>query len=180
MEAPGSSSEAVAAEPSDLRRWVPAGFNAMSAPVRKFRGTLMEGVYICQEQLEHITSIRESTAHDYLYNCLSVLDTKSSALLQYDGIILAAATLAVTLSPRPSIGNLFVIISLVLSGLSSVLCLPVIWVHWTTTHEFADQDSEFIDLLRHRNRRTLCYRTGWLIAQLAVFFLVAGVIMREI
>ena len=140
----------------------------------------MEGVYVGQGQLEHTASIRESTAHDYLYNCLSILDTKSSALLQYDGIILAAATLAVTLSPRPSIGSLFVIISLVLSGISSVLCLPVIWVHWTTTREFANEDSEFLELLRHRNRRTLCYRTSWLIAQMAVFFLVIGVFTRAL
>ncbi len=139
----------------------------------------MEGVYTGTGQTEHTASIRASTAHDYLYNCLSILDTKSSALLQYDGIILAAATLAVTLSPKPSVGNLLVIVSLVLSGVSSVLCLPVIWVHWTTTSEFANEASEFLELLRHRNRRTLCYRTAWFIAQLAVFFLVVGVIARQ-
>jgi hypothetical protein len=140
----------------------------------------MEGVYLGPRRVEHMTSIRESTAHGYLYNCLRILDTKASALLQYDGIILAAATLGVTLSPRPSIGNLFVIISLVLSGTSSVLCLPVIWVYWTTTPEFINEEGEFIDLLGHRNRRTLYYRCGWLIAQLAVFFLVVGVMIKNI
>ena len=152
----------------------------MSMPFRRLRDALMEGVYLGPGQVEHVTSIRESTAHGYLYNCLSVLDTKASALLQYDGIILAAATLGVTLSPRPSIGNLFVIMSLMLSGTSSVLCLPVIWVYWTTTPEFTDEEGEFIDLLGHRNRRTLYYRGSWLIAQLAVFFLVVGVMIKNI
>jgi hypothetical protein len=35
-------------------------------------------------------------------------------------------------------------------------------------------------LLGHRNRRTLYYRGSWLIAQLAVFFLVVGVMIKNI
>jgi hypothetical protein len=152
---------------------------ALTAPFRKLHGAVFEGVYLGPGQVEHIASIRESTAHDYLYNCLSILDTKSSALLQYDGIVLAAATLGVTLFPHPSLGNLFVILALLLSGVSSVLCLPVIWVYWTTTPEFSDEREEFIDLLGHRNRRTVYYRIAWLIAQAAVFFLVLGIIIRQ-
>jgi hypothetical protein len=160
--------------------WSPLGASVvLTAPFRKLHEAVFEGVYLGPGQVEHIASIRESTAHDYLYNCLSILDTKSSALLHYDAIILTAATLGVTLSPHPSLGNLFVIFALVLSGISSVLCLPVIWVYWTTTPEFSDERSEFIDLLGHRNRRTVYFRIAWLIAQVAVFFLVLGVIIRQ-
>lgn len=140
----------------------------------------MEGIYLGPGQIDHIAAIRESTAHDYLYECLSILDKKASALLQYDGLIIAAATLGVTLDRHPSVGNVFIVISLLISGVSSVLCLPVIWVYWTTTPEFADQQGQFKNLLWLRNRRTLCYRMGWLIVQLAVFFLVLGIIIREL
>jgi hypothetical protein len=151
----------------------------LTAPFRKLHEAVFEGVYLGPGQVEHIASIRESTAHDYLYNCLSILDTKSSALLQYDGIILVAAALSVTLFPHPTLGNLFVILALLLSAISSALCLPVIWVYWTTTPEFSDERGEFTDLLGHRNRRTVYYRISWLIAQLALLFLVTGIIIRQ-
>lgn len=151
----------------------------LTAPFRKLHTAVFEGIYQGPGQVEHVASIRESTAHEYLYNCLSVLDTKSSALLQYDGLIIAAATLGVTFFPHPSLGNLFVVLALLLSGISAVLCLPVIWVYWTTTPEFSVERDEFIDLLGHRNRRTLYYRIAWLIAPVAVFFLVLGIIIRQ-
>jgi hypothetical protein len=151
----------------------------VTRPLRKLHKAVFEGVYLGPRQVEHIASIRESTAHDYLYSCLSILDTKSSALLQYDALILVASTLGVTIYPHPSLGNVFVIVALLLSGISSVLCLPVIWVYWTTTPEFSDERGEFIDLLGYRNRRTLYYRIAWLITPVAVFFLILGIIVRQ-
>jgi hypothetical protein len=151
----------------------------LTTPFRKLHEAVFEGVYLGPGQVEHVASIRESTAHDYLYNCLSILDTKSSALLQYDGFILAAATLGVTLLPHLSLGTLFVTVALLLSAISAALCLPVIWVYWTTTPEFSDERGEFIDLLGHRNRRTLYYRIAWLITPVAVFFLILGLIIQK-
>jgi hypothetical protein len=127
-------------------------------------------------EAEHLAAIRESAAHDYLYDCLSVLDTKASALLQYDGIILAAATLAITLFSRATAGTVLVAVALILSGLSSVLCLQVIWVYWTETAEFSSDKDEFVTLLKRRGARTLCYRASWITAQASVFFLIVGVI----
>jgi hypothetical protein len=171
-------------EPSELAHiehiWSTGPTRVLTIPFRKLHEAVFEGVYLGPGQVEHIASIRESTAHDYLYNCLGILDTKSSALLQYDGFILAGATFGVTLFPHPSLGTLFVILALVLSGVSAVLCLPVIWVYWTTTPQFSDERGEFTDLLGHRNRRTLYHRIAWLITPLAVFFLILGIIVRQV
>jgi hypothetical protein len=149
-------------------------------PFQALRDVLMEGVYPQQSQIEHLAAIRESAAHDYLYDCLSVLDTKASALLQYDGIILAAATLAITLFSRATTGTVLVAVALILSGLSSVLCLQVIWVYWTETAEFSSDKDEFVTLLKRRNARTLCYRASWITAQASVFFLIVGVIATQL
>jgi hypothetical protein len=143
----------------------------------------MEGVYRDEAQLQHLAAIRQSDAHDYLYDCLSILDNKAAALLQYDSIVLAAATLALTLLPKNvSAGSILIIASLVLSGLSSVSCLQVIWVYWTRTVDFSMmRDKErFATLIRKRNHRTIMYRLSWILAQLSVFFLLAGVIYREL
>jgi hypothetical protein len=78
---------------SNIKNWA-------SFPFARLRGAVMEGVYPKGEQVEHLAAIRQSRAHDYLYDCMSILDTKASGLLQYDSIVLAAATLALTFFPR--------------------------------------------------------------------------------
>jgi hypothetical protein len=141
----------------------------------------MEGVYPKAEQAEHLAAIRQSRAHDYLYDCMSILDTKASGLLQYDSIVLAAATLALTFFPKStSFGAILLFISLILSGLSSVASLQVIWVYWTETVDFSNPNDEFIILLNTRNHRTVMYRIAWMLAQVSVVFLIVGIIVREI
>lgn len=141
----------------------------------------MEGVYSQEEQIQHLAAIRQSRAHDYLYDCMSILDTKASGLLQYDSIVLAAATLALTFFPKNiSAGTVLLFISLILSGLSSVACLQVIWVYWTQTVDFANTRDEFVGLLKTRNRRTVAYRVAWILAQVSVVFLILGIMVREI
>jgi hypothetical protein len=161
------------------KRYIRVGGAVLTAPYRKLLDAITEGVYWREERVEHLASIKESTPHDYLYACLGILDTKAAALLQFDGIIIAASTVAVTFFPRASVGNPLVVTSLILAGISSVLCLQVVWVYWTKTAEFAAEEEDFAELLRCRNRRTVFYRCSWLIAQVSVFFLVLGVILRQ-
>lgn len=152
-----------------------------SRPFARLRGAIMEGVYLEGDQVEHLAAIRQSRAHDYLYDCMTILDTKASGLLQYDSIVLAAATLALTFFPKSvSVGAILLFISLILSGLSSVATLQVIWVYWTETVDFADTRDEFIVLLKTRNHRTVMYRVAWMLAQVSVVFLIVGIIVREI
>jgi hypothetical protein len=146
-------------------------------------GPLTEGIYRGKasrtSHIQAISGARDSRPHDYLYDCLTVLDTKASALLQYDGIILAAATLAITLFPKTTFGIPLFVVSLVLSGISSILCLQVIWVYWTTTGEFQDDEMEFRELMNCRNKRTLFYRASWLVALGSVVFLVLGIVLEK-
>jgi hypothetical protein len=150
-------------------------------PFAKLRDAVMEGVYPKDQQIEHLAAIRQSRPHDYLYDCMSILDTKASGLLQYDSIILAAATLALTFFPKgPSAGTILLFVALILSGLSSVASLQVIWVYWTPTADFVNTADEFTGLLRTRNRRTVMYRIAWMLAQVSVLFLILGILAREL
>lgn len=118
--------------------------------------------------------------HDYLYTCLSILDTKAQGLLAYDSIILAATSLVLTIfQNKVTLGSIFVFIALVVSGFSASLCLCVIWVFWTETLELENSRQLFERLLAIRNRRTLAYRSSWLLAQVSMFFLVLGIVLQR-
>jgi hypothetical protein len=187
VEVPDTAPREAEPDPSQLDAGVGDESSASAArwirflppPIRQ--SGFMEGVYPAPriDQIEHLAAIRESRAHDYLYNCLSILDIKASALLQYDGLILAATTLVLTLFRTASIGTLLIVVALILSGFSAVLCLQVVWVYWTITADFVNPKEEFIDLLECRNKRTMCYRAAWLLAHASVFIFIIGIIIKE-
>ena len=148
---------------------------------------LTDGVYAGPRKHEHLKSIEQlqpheddTFVHDYLYGCLSILDTKAAALLQYDSILLAASSLALASFPKAvTPGSITVFIGLVLSGLSSVLCLHVIWIHWTETKEFHNSHKLFVRLLEVRNRRTVAYRLAWTVSLIAMVCLICGNVIQR-
>ncbi|GAA3065724.1 hypothetical protein [Streptomyces glomeratus] len=149
---------------------------------------LFEGVYRGDEDgARHLEAIRalqpqrdDAFEHAYLYSCLSVLDTKAQALLSYDGILMAASSITLSMFSRDiTAGSVLVFSSLAVSGISSALCLSVVWVHWTDTGELENSDDLFLKLLHVRNRRTLSYRISWIIAQLAAILLLFGVVLER-
>ncbi|MFF4955603.1 hypothetical protein ACFY2Z_00665 [Streptomyces sp. NPDC001222] len=149
---------------------------------------LFEGVYRGDEDGErHLEAIRalqpqrdDAFEHDYLYSCLSVLDSKAQALLSYDGILMAASSITLSMFSRDiTTGSVLVFSSLVVSVVSSALCLSVVWVHWTDTGELENSEDLFLKLLHVRNRRTLSYRISWIVAQLAAILLLLGVVLQR-
>jgi len=161
-----------------------AGFIKSSRPY----ATLFEGVGTSKQEYEgHLAALhnlqpqQESVfTHDYLYSCLNILDGKAHGLLTYDSIVLAAASLVLTVFSRnTTAGSVLIIIALVLSALAASLCLSVIWIYWTETIEFQESNGLFVHLLRIRNRRTIAYRLSWCISQLAMVSLVLGVIIAR-
>jgi hypothetical protein len=149
---------------------------------------LFQGVYRGHEkQREHLTAIKSlgeqtsnSFEHEHLYNCLSILDAKATALLTYDSILIAATSITLTNFPKQiSVGSILVFAALVLAGLAAALCLHVIWVYWTDTLEFEDKAAIYYSLLSVRNLRTLSYRCSWLTSQIAMVLLIVGVLAER-
>jgi hypothetical protein len=146
-----------------------------------------EGVYRREDLRRHLVAVREleprrdeAYEHAYLYDCLGVIDAKAQALLAYDAILMTGASIALTLLPgKVSAGTVLVVIALIVSGLSSALCLTVIWVHWTDTTEFDRAADSFTRLLTIRNRRTVNFRLSWLLAQAAALLLVVGIPLQR-
>ncbi|MFC3576932.1 hypothetical protein ACFOZ0_27370 [Streptomyces yaanensis] len=146
-----------------------------------FRQGIFKDAHL-RTHLEAIKSLQpqpqEVYAHDYLYACLSVLDAKAQVLLAYDGFLVAAASVVLTILPGGTGSTALLVAALIASGLSGALSLTVVSVHWTDTQDMEHADAVFPRLLEIRNRRTAYYRISWGIAQAASLLLVCGVLVH--
>ena len=115
---------------------------------------------------------------DAVYAVLSVLDTKASALMRLDGVLLAAAFVGVQADLYSADSWSFAIITLA-SVISMMLCLMVVSVDWSflgkttvtpattaaaATYDFSD---ELKCLIQVRLLRERAYRCAWSFAFLA-------------
>lgn len=141
---------------------------------------LFQGVHRREDIRANPAAVSGVDGHRYMYQCLGILDAKAQALLAYDGILLAAASIVLTVfSGGATSGTAVIVGALAASGLSSVLCLTVIWVHWTDPEETDTAGDSLTRLLLIRNRRTLGYRLAWTAAQLAAVLLVVGIPLQR-
>lgn len=149
------------------------------------RSWLRQGIFQGPQSRAHLEALKrlqpepkDMYAHDYLYDCLSVLDSKAQVLLAYDGFLVAAASVVLTVLPGGAGSTALLVAALVASGLSGALSLMVVSVHWTDTYDLEHPGDIFPRLLEVRNQRTLSYRVSWAIAQVASLLLVCGVLVH--
>lgn len=117
--------------------------------------------------------------HDHLYTCLSILDGKAAALLQFDGILVATSAIALTLQKTPSGGvKLVVGAALLLAAASSGVTLSVVYVFWTEAHELESDITYVLHLRDVLDSRTVRYRLAWWLAFLSLIVLAAGVTLN--
>jgi hypothetical protein len=118
---------------------------------------------------------------DTLYDALNILDSKASALMTFDSILLAAASVALVQEP-PASGPLHVLVAAsgALSLSSIVIGLFVVALDWPFLSEARriqggyDFSTEIDLVSRVMIFRQDFYRAAWSLALLAVgFFLVA-------
>ena len=153
-----------------------------------YRRKMLEGVYAGDERRRHLVAIRnlqpradEAFEHDHLYTCLNILDGKAIGLLTYDAIVLAATSLVLSISHDTlSPGPILIFVALLMTAAAASLCLRVIWIFWTETTDLEDPDAVFLGLLDVRNRRTICYRSAWIMSQLGMFLFIVGIFLERI
>ncbi|SDZ71401.1 hypothetical protein SAMN05518854_117133 [Variovorax sp. YR266] len=116
----------------------------------------------------------------WIYGILTMLDTKASALMRLNGVLIAAATflLAQFASPHSlmlggRVQAVLVVVAALLSAISITLCLFVVNVGWPflgkaeisgATVKFSE---EICALSKTMNRRQLCYRSAWWVSLVA-------------
>lgn len=147
---------------------------------------IKQGVYDDQGEFnKHISSLstlpdskEQEHLFNHLYECLSILDNKSSSLLQFNSII--SAVFAIFINSNIDVTPVLYVSSLGMSLLlvSCCLLLLVIRVHWSDTEEMQDLESHGKALLEVRGYRTVRYRLAWYLSMVSVFFLFASTCLR--
>ena len=133
-------------------------------------------------------NINAEKAVEWLYQILSVLDTKASALMRLNGVMLAAATFLLGVFTRTDAGRIIegshgmVLWIAALSSVSIALCLLVVSIDWSflglvrRTEDKLDFTEEIDHLERVSKFRQLIYRIAWVVSFIAaVLFVVTFV-----
>lgn len=123
--------------------------------------------------LAAMTNVHEHQAlFNHLYDCLSILDAKSTSLLSFNSIIIAV--FAIFMATDPHGFALFTVnFGMAMILVSCLLLLSVVWIHWSTTANLEDRDKHALILLDVRRSRTIKYRLAW-------YFSVAGMISLSV
>lgn len=116
-----------------------------------------------------MTNVREhQELFHHLYDCLSILDAKSTSLLSFNSIIIAVFAIFMASEPR-GFAWIAVNFGMAMILVSCLLLLSVVWVHWSTTANLEDRENHALILLDVRRSRTIKYRLAW-------YFSVAGMV----
>jgi hypothetical protein len=119
---------------------------------------------------------------DYLYNCLSILDDKSSSLLSFNSIIMAVFAIFMAISdenqrPTPLQGG-FISVGTIAVLASSFLLLLVVHIDWSDSADLKDIVEHERELLKIRRTRTNVYFVARWLAITAMIGLTAFFVFR--
>jgi len=156
---------------SHLRAFIFQGTQKAGADAAEHSRAMGELVLTKEQQLEH----------DHLYSCLSVLDGKAAALLQFDSILIATSTIVLSLlEAGVDASSVAVAAALIFATISSATTLAVITLFWTEASDLSTPDVYLHHLLGVRDQRTVRYRLAWLAAWVSLAALVIGAILNRV
>lgn len=110
---------------------------------------------------------------NHLYGTLSILDSKSSSMLAFNGIMVAAYVIYLAATKTSNLQFVLANFGTISVLVSSALLLSVVWVHWSTTEDLLNGRIHYLDLVKVRMSRTVRYRIAWYFSFLGVFSLAA-------
>lgn len=143
-----------------------------------FLGISEQLLRTAEERKRHVAALRDvvgDSVHDrlfaFIYDNLSILDSKASSLLSFNAIGLAVLTIFITDAEHLLIALAYYFCMLLLLA-SCVMCLTIVRVHWSTTEDISAVDAHIEKLLSVRRIRTTWYRTAWVLALGTIFLFV--------
>jgi hypothetical protein len=126
---------------------------------------------------------RRRALFDHLYDCLSVIDSKTGSLFTANSVLAAVFALLLDGEAPTAPGRFCLLLGLVALLVSTLILIATVRIHWTTTKQFSDaaesagsaqhhKKLQFAGwLLRLRDRRTKIYRTALIATFLAIVVL---------
>jgi len=141
-----------------------------------------------EERAEHLQSIQRLirdpdrwTLHGWLHQNLSILDDKANAILAVNSITLATFTIfyANLSQSSPTAVKIGLLAAFLLLVWSTVPLARLVFVYWSTTHDFDAPEQMLNDLLRVRDERSKIVRAS-ILKGAAAFCLYAIVIIIDV
>lgn len=134
-----------------------------------------------KQHTEALSEMSKNAEHkalfDHLYECLSIIDSKSASLLSFNAIIIAIFAIFISGKQSP-VEAILLGFGVFLVLASSLLLLFVVWIHWSDTKELNDLDGHAITLLKVRRTRTIRYRIAWYFSVGAIIILTIFLLIR--
>src|SRR5687768_15297113 len=132
-----------------------------------------------EEHREALSRMVNNEQHErmfaHLYESLTILDSKSASLLQFNSVLVAVFTIFVSTQSRSALWILGGA-GLGLTLASCYLLLSVVWVHWSTTDHLGDGKDHETRLLKVRLDRAIGYRWAWNLSRGALVALVGLIV----
>jgi len=133
--------------------------------------------------LEHLKALQNDEIHfstfQFMYDNLNIIDSKSSALLTFNSLIIAVLAIWTT---NISTGMFLYIYTFILTLflISSLLCLLTVFLHWSPSDELKNIENHIDLLLKVREQRTIKYRFAWYLAYLGILLMIIAKIIDVI
>lgn len=116
---------------------------------------------------------------EFLYANLSIIDSKSSALLGFNAIGLTAIAVWLAYIPANAFHVALDVIFL-LFLISCVLCLKTVNLYWSPPEIYTKHETQALELLECRRVRTKQYRAAWRTSLFAVVLLIVASLYHEV
>lgn len=127
-----------------------------------------------EERIAHIKKLTEvyeckkhSVLFDFLYGNLNILDSKASALLSFNSIMAAISSIYVV-NQTGTLERIPFILAILFLFISCILCMKIIWLHWSSSEDLVSMKEHAIVLLTVRFQRTVIYRMAWWFSMFAI------------
>lgn len=116
----------------------------------------------------------------HLYENLNILDSKTNSLIQLNGTLVASYvfTLSFTAMRMPKAETPAFVMGLCYAVAAILLCMRVIWVHWSSRADLRDPAAHMLALIRIRSQRTIEFRRAWTFTLISMLTLVV-IILNE-
>jgi hypothetical protein len=115
----------------------------------------------------------------FLYENLSVLDSKASGLLTFNAVGLAAIAVWLSYVPLNFMHLILDTVFVLLIG-SCLLCLQVVVVYWAPSSHLSDAESFRRALLALRNQRTGTFRRAWVTSLISIGLLLGVSVVHTV
>ncbi|MEI9993583.1 MAG: hypothetical protein WDM91_03225 [Rhizomicrobium sp.] len=109
---------------------------------------------------------------DHMYGNLDVLDNKTNSLIQMTGILVAAYAVILDKLHLDIVAAQYITLGVCYAAYAILLCLKVIWVHWSSRDDLEDAHEHMASLIRVRTARTVEFRRAWTFSAISLVSLV--------